>query len=189
MILPWTVHKAFAHIRGAVWARIWSAKGIRFASRPVIYGAQPSISGGTAIQFGERLQLRGFDGPITIRAMGAAHLTIGNRVLLNAGVKIEVSKAVTIGDNCLIGDGVQIHDSNYHEVDEGSGVTSAPIVIGRNVWLGRDVIVMPGVTIGDHTVVAARSVVTKSLPGKVLAAGTPAKVLREIKASENWIRY
>lgn len=140
------------------------------------------------MQLGERLQLRGFDARITIRSEDLALLVIGNRVLLNAGVKIECCQEIIIGDYCLIGDGVQIHDTNYHEVDEGGGVSRGSIVIGRNVWLGRDVMVMPGVTIGDHTVVAARSVVTKSLPAKTLAAGVPAKVVRSIEASDHWVR-
>ena len=55
-----------------------------------------------------------------------------------------------------------------------------PVRIGRNCWLGAGVIVLPGVTIGDNTVVGAGSVVTKDLPSNVLAVGTPARVLREI---------
>ncbi len=140
------------------------------------------------MSFGKRLQLRGFGRRVTVRSSGGAPVVIGDYVLLNSGVTIEACSGVTIGNNCLIGDGVQIHDSNYHEVDEGAGVTRERIVIGNNVWLGRDVLVLPGVTIGDHTVVAARSVVTRSIPQRTLAAGTPARVVRSVAASDGWVR-
>lgn len=187
-MLPWIVHKAIAHCRGAAGSWLWGRQGIRFQSRPVIYGRSPSISGGQVLKFGDRVQLRGPDGRVTVRSLGGAPINIGDRVLLNSGVTIQARAAITLGDNCLIGDHCQIHDTNYHEVDEGAGVTSAPITIGRNVWLGREVIVLPGVTIGDHSVVAARSVVTKSIPARSLAAGSPASVLREIVASDGWVR-
>lgn len=57
---------------------------------------------------------------------------------------------------------------------------NAPVHIGKNCWLGAGVIVLPGVTIGDNTVIGAGSVVTKNIPSKVVAVGNPCKVLREI---------
>lgn len=187
-MLPWIMQKAIAHLRGAAGSWRWGLTGIRFTGRPVIYGQSPSISGGRAVSFGDRLQLRGFDGRITVRSMEDAPIVIGHHVLLNSGVTIQATSGVMIGDNCLIGDNCQIQDTNYHEVDEGGAVEGAPIVIGRNVWLGRDVIVLPGVTIGDHSVVAARSVVTKSIPERSLAIGSPAIIKRKIVASDGWIR-
>jgi acetyltransferase-like isoleucine patch superfamily enzyme len=62
-------------------------------------------------------------------------------------------------------------------------------VLGDNVWIGRAAIVLPGVTIGDHSMVAAGSVVTKDVPPRVVVAGNPAKVVREITASDEWRRY
>jgi len=60
---------------------------------------------------------------------------------------------------------------------------AAPITIGDNVWIGRAAIVLPGVTIGDHSVVAAGSVVTKSVPANAIVAGNPARVLRYINTT------
>ena len=88
----------------------------------------------------------------------------------------------------MIGDNVQIRDSNYHEVDEGAGVYSAPIHIGKNVWIGNDSKILPGVDIGDHSVIGAGSVVTKSVPSCVVAAGNPARIIRNITVSESYFR-
>jgi maltose O-acetyltransferase len=93
--------------------------------------------------------------------------------------------AITIGENFLCGDGVRIIDADFHDINPelrlagGAGKTS-PIVIGNNVWLGSGVFVLKGVTIGDHSVIAPGSVVTKDIPARVVAGGIPAKVIKEI---------
>ena len=63
-----------------------------------------------------------------------------------------------------------------------------PITVGNNVWIGAQVCVLPGVTIGDNTVIGAGSVVTKNIPANVLAAGNPCRVIREI-TEEDKNRY
>jgi maltose O-acetyltransferase len=67
-------------------------------------------------------------------------------------------------------------------------VLCAPVIIGANVWLGRGTVVLPGSNIGDHTVVAAGSVVIGDLPSCVLAAGNPAQVVRELRIPAGWRR-
>jgi len=108
-----------------------------------------------------------------------AKLTIGNRVFLNQGVRIACTTEVTIGDNALIADETVILDSDYHGV-AGAETKSARVRIERDVWLGTRVIVLRGVTIGEGSVVGAGSVVTKSLPPRVFAAGVPARVIRSL---------
>lgn len=70
------------------------------------------------------------------------------------------------------------------ELREKAYQYNIPVVIGRNCWLGAGVIVLPGVKIGDNTVIGAGSVVTKDIPSNVVAAGNPCKVLREISDSD-----
>jgi len=72
-----------------------------------------------------------------------------------------------------------IMDTDWHWNDPRTG-PNAPVEIGDNVWLGINVTVTKGVTIGENTLVAAGSIVTKSLPANVVAAGIPAKVIREL---------
>ena len=117
------------------------------------------------------------------------HLEYGNRVSIGAGtffnydcLMLDVA-AVTIGASCQVATRVQFITAT-HPIDPGPrriGWESAkPIVVGDNVWLSSGVIVCPGVTIGDDTVVGAGAVVTRDLPAGVVAMGVPARVVREI---------
>jgi maltose O-acetyltransferase len=89
-----------------------------------------------------------------------------------------------IGKDCLIGDGVTIFDSDFHELSPEkrhmSGGEVEKVIIRDNVWLGSRVIVLKGVTVGEGSVVAPMSVVTKDIPANCVAAGTPAKVIRQL---------
>jgi len=95
------------------------------------------------------------------------------------GVSIGASKKIIIGDNVRCGNNTMIMDTDWHWNDPRTG-PNAPVEIGDNVWLGINVTVMKGVTIGENTVVAAGSIVTKALPPNVIAGGIPAKVIREL---------
>jgi acetyltransferase-like isoleucine patch superfamily enzyme len=90
---------------------------------------------------------------------------------------------LVIGDHCLFGEGVSIHDEN-HRGGRGDlpvarrGFTTAPIFIGRNVWVGAKATILQGVTIGDNAIVGAHAVVTRDVPANMLALGVPARVAR-----------
>ncbi|MBW8481581.1 sugar O-acetyltransferase [Actinomadura parmotrematis] len=110
-------------------------------------------------------------------------ISVGAGVFVNFGaVLLDVAK-ITIGDRTQIGPNVQLLTPT-HPLDPDkrrAGWESArPITIGANVWLGGGVIVCPGVTIGDDAVIGAGAVVTRDVPPRVVAAGNPARVLREI---------
>lgn len=89
---------------------------------------------------------------------------------------------ITIGDNCMIGPNVGLYTPGHNITPKDRHLSghASPIVIGNNVWIGGHSIVLGGVTIGDNSIVAAGSVVTKDVPKNVIMAGNPAKVLREI---------
>ena len=74
------------------------------------------------------------------------------------------------------------------DIIEGRGVEVKPVHIGRNVWIGRAAIVLPGVSIGDHSVVAAGSVVTRSVPERALVGGNPARQLKELAVEQSYER-
>ena len=94
---------------------------------------------------------------------------------------------ITIGDHVLFGPKVGLYTSN-HLFDaterQNGGCIAKPITIGDRCWLAAKVSVLPGVTIGDNTIVGAGSVVTHDLPSNVLAAGNPCRVLRPITAAD-----
>jgi maltose O-acetyltransferase len=108
---------------------------------------------------------------------------IGARTFVNFGLVVLDGGTVTIGDDVQIGPNVQLLTAT-HPLDAGrrrdKWESAEPICIGSNVWLGGGVIVCPGVTIGDDTVVGAGAVVTRDLPAGVLALGVPARVVRSL---------
>ncbi len=109
--------------------------------------------------------------------------TVGARCFANFGLVVLDVATVTIGDDVQIGPYVQLLTAT-HPLEPGprrdKWESAQPIVIGDNVWLGGGVIVCPGVSIGDDTVVGAGSVVTGDLPSSVLAVGSPARVVRTL---------
>lgn len=151
-------------------------------------GRLPHLSGDGNVQIGRRFMIRGHVAPCEISADGDALLLIGERVFLNQGVVIAARESIEIGDDTLIGDFSAIYDSNWHQLDPGHPDKPRPVTIGKNVWLGNGVLVLPGSSIGDHTVVAARSVVKGDLPPRVLAAGNPAVVVRQLEIPDGWRR-
>ena len=109
---------------------------------------------------------------------------IGARTFLNFGVVALDVARITIGDDVQIGPRVQLLTPTHPvdaELRRAKWEAAEPIAIGDNVWLGGGVIVCPGVTIVDDTVVAAGAVVTRDLPAGVVAAGVPARVMREVQ--------
>jgi acetyltransferase-like isoleucine patch superfamily enzyme len=135
-----------------------------------------------------RVSLRGMTTRIEIGAQARGRLTIGERVFINQGSTIVAATEIAIGDDCRIGDYTTIYDTEYHPVESTASVRSAPVRIGRNVWIARGVTVLPGVTIGDHAVIAANALVTHDVPDRTLVAGVPARPIRKLEAPDDWRR-
>ena len=109
------------------------------------------------------------------------NITLGKRVFLNSGCKFQDQGGVTIGDDCLIGHNTVFATLNHDLApSRRADMHPAPILIGRNVWIGSNVTVLPGVTVGDNAVVAAASVVTKDVPENSVVVGSPARVVRTV---------
>ncbi|ALU12931.1 sugar O-acetyltransferase [Eubacterium maltosivorans] len=111
------------------------------------------------------------------------NITVGKNVFINSGCRFQDQGGITIGDGALIGHNAVLTTLNHDfSSQRRSSMHPAPVVIGKNVWLGASVTVVPGVTIGDNAVIAAGAVVTKDVPANTIAAGVPAKVIRELDA-------
>lgn len=109
-------------------------------------------------------------------------ITIGDHVLISPATHIVASESISIGSNTMFASGCYISDSDWHDTYDRTRELDkhAPIVIGENVWLGVRVIVGKGVTIGDNSIIGAGSVVTKDIPANCIAAGNPARVVRQL---------
>ncbi|MDI6105768.1 sugar O-acetyltransferase [Actinoplanes sp. NEAU-A12] len=111
------------------------------------------------------------------------NISVGDSFYANFDCVMLDGGEITIGDHVLFGPRVGIYTSN-HAIDPAERAAGAcyakPVTIGNNVWIGGGVTVNQGVTIGDGAVIGSGSVVTRSIPAGVIAAGVPARVLRDI---------
>lgn len=157
--------------------------------------AHIDIRRGARLVFGKGVELRstsvGYHGPLPspVKLMAdrpGAQITIGARTRLN-GCCIHAWESIAVGADCLFASGVTVFDANGHELEprplssrSNTKDTPRPVVIGNGVWLGMNVIVLPGSRIGDGSVIAAGSVVSGEIPPGVLAGGQPARVIRRL---------
>ena len=107
---------------------------------------------------------------------------IGDNVFINACCHFQDHGGVTLGDGCQIGHNVVFATLDHGLAPEDRHTTyPAPIVLGRNVWVGSNSTILQGVTIGDNAVVAAGAVVTKDVPADAIVGGVPAKIMKYIR--------
>lgn len=159
----------------------WSGKGYFYEGWPILRVEGP-------MDLGRNPLLRG--GPVRVRlhSWPTGKIEFGLEVGMNFGSEISAAVSVKIGDYARLAPYVTIYDTNFHRVNEGGETKMAPVVIGRNVWIGRSALILPGATIGDHSVVASFSVVTGDVPDRTIVAGNPAKPVGKVKASDDWRR-
>ncbi len=159
-----------------------------------LYGGLPVVIGSLDIVMGDKVRLAAMT-TISGRAVGQhiPQLVIGDNVGIGWRTSISVGKSISIGNNVRIAGDCYLAGYPGHPVnaklralgkpDEDSQVGN--IILEDDVWLATGVKVMPGVTIGCGTIVAAGSVVTKDLPSFVLAAGVPAKIIKSIEGEDH----
>ncbi|HJC39542.1 MAG TPA: sugar O-acetyltransferase [Candidatus Mediterraneibacter faecigallinarum] len=114
---------------------------------------------------------------------GGHHVHFGKNVYANFNLTLVDDTHIYVGDYTMIGPNVTIATAGHPILPvlrEQAYQYNASVHIGRNCWLGAGVIVLPGVTIGDNSVIGAGSIVTKDIPANVIAVGNPCRVLREI---------
>jgi maltose O-acetyltransferase len=115
------------------------------------------------------------------------NISVGRNFYANFDAVMLDGARITIGDNVLLGPRVGIYTAN-HAIDPGERIAGAcyarPVTIGDAVWIGGGVTIGAGVTIGDGAIIGSGSVVTRDVPARTIAAGNPARVLREITAAD-----
>jgi acetyltransferase-like isoleucine patch superfamily enzyme len=155
----------------------------------VFHHRRPYIKGRGELVLGDRVRVRSHPTPATLATGPEGRLVVGDRTFFNHGVTVHAERSVTFGRGVRVGDYAAVWDSDFHPLTEGADVRVAPVVIEDNVWIGRQAIVLPGVTVGRNAVVAAGAVVTADVAPHTLVAGNPAKLVRELdQPSPGWER-
>ncbi len=170
--LPWNrarLHLAFARRRA-------------FARRPLHGNVLEMLAEGR-LEIGEHVLL---EPGVWLTAPAPGRIRIGAGSFLNLGVMVAAHGLVEIGAHCMLANGCLVTDADHRFDDPDTpvpwqGFTSkGPTRLGDDVWLGANVVVTSGVTVGERCVVGANSVVTQDLPPRTVAAGAPARVLRSL---------
>ena len=109
------------------------------------------------------------------------NLKLGKAVFINSCCRFQDNGGIEIGDNTMIGQGTTIVTLN-HDLNPKTrhNANPKPVKIGKNVWIGASCTILPGVCIGDNSIIGAGSVVTKSIPKNAIVVGNPAKIIRHI---------
>lgn len=109
------------------------------------------------------------------------NIHVGARTFFNSGCKFQDQGGIYIGDDVLLGHNVVITTLNHLvDPDQRSGMIPKSVKIGNKVWVGSNAIILPGVSIGDNSIIGAGSVVTKDIPANCIAVGNPARVIKRI---------
>lgn len=195
--LPYALSVSTGRVRQVLdtaWTRLWAVwwgvrlgKSVQFTGVPIL---QRHPTG--KITVGDHCIFRSAEWSNSIGINRRCFLSAGRDAQIRigkdfgfSGTIIAASQSITIGDRVICGGNCTIVDSDRHPLDsvaraKNERAQHSPIVIEDDVFLGMNVVVLKGCTIGKGTVVAANSVVTHSLPEKVLAGGVPARVLKEL---------
>jgi acetyltransferase-like isoleucine patch superfamily enzyme len=134
------------------------------------------ISGTKNIKIGNRCH---FDKHVELHTEGRGYIHLGENVKIGRNVSIFSSFNITVEDNTYIGDGVVFRDTFSESEKEVAQKEGRSVYIGKDVWIGKGTQIHAGVTIGHGATVSANSVVLRSIPPKVIAGGSPAKVIKE----------
>ena len=173
---------ALALARRLAWAR-WSLRQATAVGKYVkLVGRLRVVNQGRLI-VGNQVLIHAHVAGSELVVLPGGEINIGDGTFLNYGAEICAKQQVIIGEECRIGTHCIIMDNDFHYIElarRDEAPPGAPVIIEPRVWIGNRVMVLKGVRIGYGSVIAAGSVVTKSIPPLSIAAGIPARVLRPI---------
>jgi acetyltransferase-like isoleucine patch superfamily enzyme len=154
-------------------ATFWYRYVRRCVGKGSVVGPQVRMINCANIRFGERCLLQDM---VYVRAGTQGRVEVGDRVAINSFCRIFGHGTVSIGDDAQIGPGVLITTTD-HDFRADLEASFHPVTIGRRAWIGANVTILPGVTIGEYAVVGAGSVVNRSIPDRAIAVGVPVRVI------------
>jgi acetyltransferase-like isoleucine patch superfamily enzyme len=162
------------------WTTLWFRYVRRCVGKGTVVGPHTRMINCANIRIGEHSWLLDM---VYIRAGTEGHVEVGDRVAINSFCRIFGHGSVRIGDDAQVGPGTLITTTD-HDFRGNLEASFHPVVIGKRAWIGANVTILPGVTIGDSAVVGAGSVVNKSIPARAIAVGIPARVIGSLDDPE-----
>lgn len=171
-------------LRTVFWLRV--VRRVAVGPLPVCRGRLPIVRG--RVRIGRGFRTRSAQARIEFGAGPGGLLEIGDNVFFNQGVNVFAASSVRIGSRVRLADHATVYDTDFHPVRPDAPTRVAPVVIEDNVWIGRAAIVLPGVTVGRHSVVAAGAVVVDDVPPRSVVAGNPARVVSTFDCPDDWVR-
>jgi acetyltransferase-like isoleucine patch superfamily enzyme len=191
-IYSYDIHLRFRNIKNTGYS-FWIRNSFKNCGETIRIQAPAYIKGGKYMSIGdnfsslERLRIECWD-KYNNNSYNP-RLIIGDNVNMNYNVHIGCINEVIIGNNVLFGSNILITDHQHGHIDETdidtaptkrNLSTSGPVIIEDNVWIGENVAIMPGVTIGKNCIIGANSVVTKKFPENCVIGGVPARIIKYI---------
>jgi acetyltransferase-like isoleucine patch superfamily enzyme len=180
-----SVYKLFQKTRVIFYSFISEIKISAHKSQPVLMNGKGIIKIGENVKFGVRNSPYYYSGYTYLDARRKeSYIEIGDNTIINNNFTIiSDGKKIIIKKNCLIGTNVEIVDSNFHGISPknrfgGNDVEKDDVTIEENVFIGNNVSILKGVTIGSNSVIGNGTIVTKDIPENVIAAGCPAKIIK-----------
>jgi len=176
---------ALALAQRLLWAR-WSLRRATTVGKYVKLVGHLRVVNRGRLRVGNQVLFHAQVAKTELAVLPGAELTIGDGTFINYGAAVCAQVSITIGAECRIGTHCIIMDNDFHHVDlarRDEPPAGRPVVLEPYVWIGNRVIIQKGVRIGYGSVVAAGSVVTKSIPALSIAAGVPARVIGRVNDS------
>lgn len=167
------------------WLRL---RRINMGGVALCVGWPPIVFTGGDVRLGKNVRFRSRLGRMELGAEAGGILIVGDETAFGSLVSVVAHHRITIGHHCRFGDMVGVYDTAHHPVDSESPIRTGPVAIGDNVWIGRGALILPGVSIGNNSVVSAGAIVRKDVPPNILVSGDPAAPVRQLSVRPGWIR-
>jgi acetyltransferase-like isoleucine patch superfamily enzyme len=182
----YSLGETIKNIISLIYTKIFYKKA-RLIRRPFYLRGKKYLSYGEGLTTGYSCRLEVFN----IHSISSPILIIGNNCKLGDYVHIAAGERIEIGDNCLLASKIFISDISHGDYSDSKNasnpntppdkrkLTTKQVIIGNNVWIGDNACILPGVKIGNGVIIAANAVVNRNIPDNSIAAGVPAKIVKQ----------
>jgi acetyltransferase-like isoleucine patch superfamily enzyme len=160
-------------------------------SSPIFFGPQHIEVNGPRVYLGNDIHMMATrDNPIRFTVYAGGRIELGDCTIVLPGARLSAASRIRVGKNCMFATNCYVTDADWHDVYDRTAApgSTAEVVLEDNVWIGDSAIVCKGVTIGENSVIGAGAVVAGDIPRNSIAAGNPARVIRQLDPTREIIK-